>query len=72
MALNFPDTPALNESYTFNGTQWQWNGTAWSTANVMITARAGLGGAGNCRTCAIAFGGCTGPGGIVACSERFQ
>jgi hypothetical protein len=29
MALNFPDSPSLNDTYTFNNKTWTWNGTAW-------------------------------------------
>ena len=28
-ALNFPTSPTLNQTYTANGTTWQWNGTSW-------------------------------------------
>lgn len=38
MAINFPNTPALNDTFTDGDTSWQWNGTSWnlvtSTANV--------------------------------------
>lgn len=29
MALNFPDSPALNEEYAAQGRTWTWNGTVW-------------------------------------------
>jgi hypothetical protein len=29
MALDFPTIPALNDTYTFEGRTWQWNGTGW-------------------------------------------
>ena len=29
MALNFPNTPTLNQTYTNEGTTWAWNGFAW-------------------------------------------
>lgn len=29
MALNFPDSPVLDELYSVNGTVWQWDGTKW-------------------------------------------
>jgi hypothetical protein len=29
MALNFPNTPTLNQTYTDAGTTWAWNGIAW-------------------------------------------
>ena len=27
--INFPLSPTLNESYTYNGRTWIWNGTGW-------------------------------------------
>lgn len=38
MALNFPDSPALNETFTSGGTTWQYNGTAWN----IVTASSSL------------------------------
>jgi hypothetical protein len=29
MPINFPNTPSLNQVYTFNGRSWEWTGTAW-------------------------------------------
>ena len=29
MPWNFPETPALNQYYVFNGIRWRWNGYAW-------------------------------------------
>ena len=29
MALNFPNSPALNDIYEANGTRWQWDGSSW-------------------------------------------
>ena len=29
MALNFPDSPSLNDTYKVGGIQWLWNGTTW-------------------------------------------
>ena len=29
MAINFPSSPANNQSYTFNGRTWTWNGIGW-------------------------------------------
>lgn len=34
MPLNFPETPALNQYYVFNGIRWRWNGYAWVSAGV--------------------------------------
>lgn len=30
MAINFPSTPAVNATYTYNGVTWQWNGSVWN------------------------------------------
>lgn len=29
MAINFPASPSLNDTYTFSGRTWVWNGSAW-------------------------------------------
>ena len=29
MAINFPATPSTNQTYTFNGRTWTWNGVGW-------------------------------------------
>jgi hypothetical protein len=31
MALNFPDTPALNQTFTANSVTWRWTGTYWKS-----------------------------------------
>ena len=33
VTLNFPDSPTLNQTYTFQGKTWRWNGTAWQAVN---------------------------------------
>lgn len=33
MALDFPTSPSLNQTYTSGGRTWQWDGTTWVTAN---------------------------------------
>ena len=30
MAINFPTSPALNDTFTEGDTTWQWDGTAWN------------------------------------------
>lgn len=30
MALNFPDTPTLNQTFTVGYQTWKWDGTAWN------------------------------------------
>ena len=29
MAINFPDSPSLNDSHVSGGRRWKWNGTVW-------------------------------------------
>jgi hypothetical protein len=29
MAINFPASPTLNQTYTYNGRTWTWNGVGW-------------------------------------------
>lgn len=29
MPLNFPSSPSLDQTYTFSGRAWRWNGAAW-------------------------------------------
>lgn len=29
MALDFPNSPSVNDEYTAQGRTWTWNGTAW-------------------------------------------
>ena len=36
MALNFPQSPALNDVYTYNGWSWRWNGTSWVTNTLIV------------------------------------
>lgn len=31
MAINFPNTPALNSTFTNNGVLYTWNGTSWTS-----------------------------------------
>lgn len=36
MAINFPDSPTLDEEFTASGRTWIWDGTAWVAAPVEI------------------------------------
>jgi len=29
MALDFPASPNINDTYTFGGVTWTWDGTTW-------------------------------------------
>jgi hypothetical protein len=29
MAINFPASPSLNQTYTYEGRTWKWNGVGW-------------------------------------------
>ena len=29
MAINFPDSPSLNDLHVEGGRRWKWNGTVW-------------------------------------------
>jgi hypothetical protein len=29
MAIDFPNSPSLNQIYNYDGRSWQWNGVAW-------------------------------------------
>jgi hypothetical protein len=30
MAINFPDSPAVNDTFTNGLTAWTWDGTSWN------------------------------------------
>ncbi len=30
--INFPSSPTVGQSYTFNGRTWTWNGQGWVKA----------------------------------------
>lgn len=36
MPINFPNSPALNESYTLDGKTWVWNGTVWKRVSAEV------------------------------------
>ncbi len=29
MAINFPNSPVLNDTYSYGGNTWQWDGESW-------------------------------------------
>ena len=34
MSVNFPTSPTLNQSYTYNGRSWIWSGTYWRATSI--------------------------------------
>jgi hypothetical protein len=40
MALDFPSSPALNDTYTKSGKTWVWNGSGWVVQPVTLTSGA--------------------------------
>ena len=40
-AINFPDTPILNQQFTVNDRTWYWDGAAWVALAVAVTGPAG-------------------------------
>lgn len=40
MALNFPESPTLNQTYTVSGKTWQWDGTSWVASNELVLTNA--------------------------------
>ena len=38
MALNFPASPVLNDTFTDGTTTWKWNGTAWLVDSGAVAA----------------------------------
>ena len=37
MALNFPSTPSVNDTYTLDNKTWKYNGTAWDLVSSRYT-----------------------------------
>lgn len=42
MPINFPDSPTVDESFTFGDRTWIWDGSAWNSADSSYTAGTGL------------------------------
>jgi len=41
MAINFPNSPAPNEIYTFNGLSWRWTGSSWTSLGTAVIGATG-------------------------------
>ena len=46
MAINFPDSPSVNDIHTVNGVDWKWDGTTWKGVGgtLPVASAASLGG----------------------------
>ena len=56
MALNFPSSPALNQTHTVGSKTWKWNGYAW---DVQVST-GGTGGGGVAESLNVQFSNSTG------------
>ena len=66
MPANFPSNPTLNQTYTFDGNQWTWNGSSWQlSSTAVVTGATGPVGA----TGATGPAGATGSGATGATGE---
>ena len=41
MAINFPSSPAVSQTYTFGGRTWRWNGVGWQVFNATLLPEIG-------------------------------
>jgi len=37
MTINFPNSPILNEQYTYDNKTWEWNGTYWEVYSALTS-----------------------------------
>lgn len=37
-AIDFPNSPTVNDVFTVGNRSWKWNGTVWTSNNVTISA----------------------------------
>ena len=47
MPINFPNSPSLNQVYTFNGRSWEWTGVAWKSVTAAYGPTGPTGGTGS-------------------------
>jgi len=43
MALDFPASPAVNDTYTANNVTWTWDGVSWNASNYLVGTGTGNG-----------------------------
>jgi hypothetical protein len=41
MAIDFPNSPTTNQTYTVSGRTWKWTGSVWDLVNPEFTMTAG-------------------------------
>ena len=42
MAINFPNAPTLNQTFTVDDKTWSWDGIAWAAESAPLVLPAGL------------------------------
>ena len=42
MAINFPDSPVVNDVYSLGGTSWVWNGASWVNQGTVTQGALGI------------------------------
>lgn len=40
-SIDFPSSPSLNQTYTFEGRTWKWNGVGWQIFNSSLSPEVG-------------------------------
>lgn len=40
MPINFPSSPAVNDTYSYSGKTWKWNGDGWELLPALVTVSA--------------------------------
>jgi hypothetical protein len=43
MAINFPDSPTTNDTFTSGGKTWYYTGTTWTLRSITSVATGGIG-----------------------------
>jgi hypothetical protein len=40
-AIDFPNSPSVNDTFTASGRTWQWDGTVWNMVAATVTGPTG-------------------------------
>jgi hypothetical protein len=43
MAINFPNSPTTNDTFTSSGKTWYYTGTTWTLTSITSVANGGIG-----------------------------